>query len=211
MKKYRLITILILILTMLYTVYFNKKQSINTKILDKITLPIDLETFQQHNNDNDLTTTDKTKLKETYFQSMAYKHQQGDILYLTLIDGTNFHHPKTCYKNSGYTIKDLNDNIFIIKNKEIRTYTLLLEKANEKVLMFYWIVLNKEIIDWNKQKVEKFLSSLQNKNTDSLFIRIDIPIKNNIAESKKIAQEFITELSNQSDPNILSNIFGRIN
>lgn len=139
-----------------------------------------------------------------------YVNKQGKNLLFIILDAGNFHHPKVCFTSSGFKLKELNDTEFNALNRTFKAHTLYAQRGKESFLIFYWIVIDKNIAhEWIEQKVRQLYFSMFNKKRVGLMIRIDIPTREeNIKDALALAKHFINDLSEILKKEQLDYIFG---
>jgi EpsI family protein len=139
-----------------------------------------------------------------------YQSRKGDQLLLLILDAGNFHNPKVCYTSSGFTVKELGDVDFKAKNTAFKANALLMERQNAGMNMFYWLCINKKIVDWTGQKMIELWSSLSNKKKTGLMVRLEIPAKTkNKEEALALGRDFIHALSRSLATEQKEYLFGK--
>lgn len=135
---------------------------------------------------------------------------KSDIIYVTLIDAGNFHHPKACFSGAGYVPEDLDDAIFTVGNMTFKAKAIFFKKEGDDILVIYWMCVNKERVDWNQQKLKSFLVSLFGKKEAGFIVRLDIPTtETNIPASKTAAQDLVQSLYKNMPKHEAEYIFGK--
>ena len=140
----------------------------------------------------------------------VYSNPQGRELLLLILDAGNFHNPKVCYGATGFIANDLPDTQLRVPTKQFKATTVYLTKNNTNLVLTYWLCINKKLVGWTGQKIQEFFYSLLNKKKAGLMVRVDVPTFSNDKENAiRLAQTFITDLSNQHSPGENEYLFGK--
>ena len=140
-----------------------------------------------------------------------YFNDYGDDLLFILIDAGNFHHPRVCFRSSGFQIKNLDDTELAISGKRVMAKTLLATRGKQdNFVILYWIVINKKLVNWTGQKIQDLIFSLLNKDKIGIMGRLDIPIAdaNDIGYARLLAYSFIRDISRGLSKEERAYIFG---
>lgn len=139
-----------------------------------------------------------------------YEDHRGNQLLLLILDAGNFHNPKVCFGNTGYSVKDLGQTNFTINNSSFKANTLHMEKAAHTMVMYYWLCLDKKTVNWAEQKILELWSTLFHKKKTGLMIRLEIPAKNKTREECfAFAGDFMQTLSNHLTSEQREYLFGQ--
>lgn len=139
-----------------------------------------------------------------------YTDSKGQELLLLILDAGNFHNPKVCYGASGFVASDLADTSFRAGTRQFNAATLYLEKGETRLVLIYWLCINKKLTGWAGQKTRELFSSLLNRKKAGLMVRIDIPVSpENKKSSAELARSFIAGLSAQLSPEQNEYLFGK--
>ncbi len=208
----KIITIIILSVTLIMIHAFPKAQYVGTDFISRLDVPLELFDWEgQDISYQVIASLDKhpDKFSNTAL-AYQYKNKEQRNLVFIILDAGNFHYPNGCFIGAGYDITDLQDTEFRINSRSLKAHTLLTEKNNEKSLSFYWIIIDKNIADkWINQKLKQLYFSLLNKERVGLMVRIDIPTGDvNIEETIQLAQKFINHLSQSLPSEQADYIFG---
>ena len=140
----------------------------------------------------------------------SYTDFRGKSLLWIMLDAGNFHNPKVCFESSGFKAVDLPDAELTLGNRIIKATTLYFENGAESYFVIYWICIDKNLVDWKKQKLIQLWHSLSNKEKTSLMIRFDVPMpledKN---EAVNLVNDFISHISSRIEPEQAEYIFGK--
>ena len=121
-----------------------------------------------------------------------YGNQAGRSLLFLVLDAGNFHHPKVCFRSSGYEIRENVEQKLDLLDGRLDAKYLVTERGGESFLIVYWICINKKQVDWTEQKFQQLWYSLFNKKKVGLMGRLDIPLGEAGLESGiELAEEFI--------------------
>ncbi len=104
-----------------------------------------------------------------------YTNATGQSLLFLVMDAGNFHHPKVCFGSSGFTVQDLPDTRLATGERTVAAKTLYARRGQEGFVVIYWMVIDRQRVDWTGQKVSQFWSSLLGKNRVGLIGRLDTP------------------------------------
>ncbi len=183
-----------------------------TSILKDLNMPFSLSNWQSVDYSNNLSTTkdDRFNFLSGAF-ARIYGTREGKSLLLLILDAGNFHHPQLCYGGSGFKIKELSNAELRTPAKNLYSKTFLAEKANgETFVVMYWMVINKQKVDWTTQKLTQLWHSLFNKNHVGLMTRLDIPVTDgNVANAVTLGQKFISDLSKEMPTEKQEWVFGK--
>lgn len=155
--------------------------------------------------------------------SYEYTNAAGEIVYFSILDAGNFHNPKICMGGAGYINREMPDVMLTIKDhaagpagsgeaadRGLRATAVYFGKGNEGILTAYWIMIDKEQVDWTKQKMKEFFYSLLNKRKVGLMVRLDIPTSDQgIPRAQELAREFVAALYPQLPLEQREYIFGK--
>lgn len=108
------------------------------------------------------------------------------------------HAPQVCFTTQGWHIL-INDKIdLVVATKIIKVNRLLLEKAGEKKLVYYWYQTAKEsYAELFLMKLALLKNSLTNREQEdgrNLFVRIITPITNNQEQAAVVLTEYLAPL-----------------
>jgi len=114
-------------------------------------------------------------------------------------EGQQIHSPKNCMPGSGWNITETSlDDITLKGNasKKIKVIKLLLEKDNQKQVVFYWYQSNGRFISSEySQRIYMVIDSITKHRTDGSFIRLISPVINNDEEmAVKHLKDFTAQL-----------------
>lgn len=139
-----------------------------------------------------------------------YVSDLGDSLLLLVLDAGNFHHPKVCFKGSGFLPRPIDDIEMNAAGRKFKAHALFMGKGKESTLVVYWITINGKSVDWTEQKIKQLFYSMLNKKKIGLMGRLDIPAReNNIESAVKLAQSFIRDLSQHLPAEQADYLFGK--
>jgi EpsI family protein len=125
-----------------------------------------------------------------------YQDRKGRQLMLLILDAGNFHNPKVCYGSSGFAVKELDAVDFTVGNVSVKANTLLLQRQKSNLVMFYWLCIDKKMVNWSEQKFLELWYSLTNTKKAGLMIRLDVPATGiTPQECAKTAGDFIRALN----------------
>ncbi len=183
-----------------------------SNIIPKLHIPYTIKGWKS----NDISREVNLKKDDRYnfigdIFARHYFNSYGDNLLFLLIDAGNFHHPRVCFRSSGFNVKSLDDTELFVSGGKIMAKTLLAKRREkENFVIIYWIVINKKQVDWTGQKFQEIIFSLLNKNKVGIMGRIDIPIAdaNDISYAKLLACDFIRDISYGLSKDDKAYIFG---
>lgn len=202
MKTYKFHIVSFILLTTIFLCFlFPRNKYQGTSILSDLHMPLTLtDQWQSTDYSTKLSTTKDERFN---FLSGAfariYGTREGKSLLILILDAGNFHHPKLCYASSGFKIQELDDTFFQTQNKALKVKTFLAEKnraSGEAIVVMFWMVINKQKVDWTEQKLTQLWHSLFNKKQVGLMIRLDIPVVDGKSdEAVAFGKRFIHDLS----------------
>jgi EpsI family protein len=209
------ITSLILVMTILISFALPRQKYQGTSILQNINIPLTLsDQWQSVDYSMNLSTTkdDRFNFLSGAF-ARIYGTREGRSLLLLILDAGNFHHPQLCYGSSGFKIKELDETALQTQNKTLRVKTFVAQKNaqnGEAIVVMFWMVINKEQVDWTEQKLTQLWHSLFNKKQVGLMTRLDIPVSNGqIDQAIEYGQRFIRDLGGAMPTEKQEWIFGK--
>jgi EpsI family protein len=140
-----------------------------------------------------------------------YANKAGQNLLFIILDAANFHHPKVCFTEAGFKIRELPDTTFSLPNRTLKAHTLFTEQGRDTYLSFYWIVIDKNVVhEWIEQKFKQLFFSLFGKQRVGLMVRIDIPVKEDeIGDAMLIAKQFVGDLDSSLNSEQFDYILGK--
>ncbi|WP_456432637.1 exosortase C-terminal domain/associated protein EpsI [Thermosulfuriphilus sp.] len=134
-------------------------------------------------------------------QHLLRTYQGGDGYLLTLYigyfedqeEGQMIHSPKHCLPGSGWFPLNSEEIALSFRGKEVRINRLLLDKAGQKMLVYYWYQGRGRIVA-NEYRDRLYLlwDKLLKRRSDESLVRISLPYRDQGAE--KAALEFIQAL-----------------
>jgi len=139
-----------------------------------------------------------------------YFSKYGDRGMFLMLDAGNFHNPKVCYGASGYKAMDIQQPEYKLSDRTLKANAVFFEKPGESYLLIYWITINKQRVDWGKQKLLDLYHSLFNKKKIGLMVRMYIPCtRQTIDSALRTSREFITQLEPNISPSQRDFVFGK--
>ncbi len=125
-----------------------------------------------------------------------YANDRGQNILFLILDAGNFHHPKVCFKSSGYEVKPLEDITLEAAGHPFQAHVLQMNKGLASVLVIYWMCIDQKPVSWAEQKWIQFFYSVFQKQKIGLMGRLEIPIPTgNVEEARNLAQTFIHAIS----------------
>ena len=131
-----------------------------------------------------------------------YKNKRNETIqlyigyYRSQREGELIHSPKNCMPGSGWNIVESSIvTIDVPRQGAKKVIEMLLEKANEKMIMLYWFQSRGRIISseyW--QKIYLVIDSVVKRRTDGSFVRLIAPVLRNEKETEKYLKDFAKEL-----------------
>ncbi|MDD4938634.1 MAG: exosortase-associated EpsI family protein [Candidatus Omnitrophica bacterium] len=154
MQKTRLAVVITLVAATLAISFLAPKVKYkSTDFLSRINVPFWLEDWQSRDISYQLDLDDPTYGFAGNVFARLYNNRYGENLAFLILDAGNFHNPKVCFGASGYTMKELPDlELTVAGNRRLEAKTIYAGKGGEGYLLVYWICINKEVVDWTKQK-----------------------------------------------------------
>lgn len=206
---------LILVMTILISFALPRQKYQGTSILQDLNMPLTVgDQWQSADYSMNLSTTkdDRFNFLSGAF-ARIYGTREGRSLLLLILDAGNFHHPQLCYGSSGFKIKELDETALQTQNKTLRVKTFLAQKdaaSGEAIVVMFWMVINKEQVDWTEQKLTQLWHSLFNKKQVGLMTRLDIPVSDGqIDQAIEYGQRFIRDLGGAMPTEKQEWIFGK--
>ncbi len=209
----KIVLALCIILSGIYFIYFTPKKKYRSrkeavKILNSIPKEFSVWKGIDIENIENKFKGDFYNFLNRVFVRKYSRNNKKDFLYLIILDAGNFHYPKVCFKGAGYKTSTYTIKSLKIKGKELKLFSQLNQKGNEKILTLYWIVLDGKVVNsWEEQKIRQFFYSLFNKKHVGFMIRIDIPLIDE-EKTKNDINEFLSELYDNMHPKDRKYIFG---
>jgi len=209
MKKPFLITILLLV-TIVVSFLIPKPKYVSLNILDTLDIPTIFPGWRSVDVSKQLNLKDDRYNFISDVFARMYQNLEGEQLLFLILDAGNFHNPKVCYTSSGFAIKELGKIDFMIKNDVFQATGLSMEKPNLRMNMFYWLCIDKKIVDWTGQKMIELWSSLSNKKKAGLMVRLEIPSDSKTSEEAlALGRDFIKTLNRFLTPEQREYLFGK--
>jgi len=210
MKQTRLVIAILLVMAGIFVSYaLPKRKYKSLDILSKVQMPVRVSGWQSRDASQQFNPND---LRYNFIQRMlarVYWNKYGENVIFMILDAGNFHNPKVCYGSAGYAFKDLPQLEFEVKGRRFKAVTVLFNKDKEQILVVYWLVINKKVVDWTKQKLIELWYSLTGKRKAGLMVRLEIPvISGRVEEELKLAKEFIADIAERFSDEELEYVFG---
>lgn len=206
-RSYLILALLMAALLLSYST--PRKKYVSPGILKTIHLPDQTGSWSGENFENNLRLGEGLL---TYLSDIKTKKylRNGQVLYVTLMDAGNFHHPKLCFTGSGYTAEDLQDTTFQIQKRSFKAPTVFFKKPNESILVMYWLCVDQERVNWAQQKTREFWYALLGKKRTGFIVRLDIPtLEQDIPAAVQAAQNLVESLAETIPPDQAAYIFGK--
>jgi hypothetical protein len=182
----------------------------STDILQNIKIPGAFSYWQSKDASNSFNLNDLRYNFISRIFARNYISKYGDRVMFLMLDAGNFHNPKVCFGSSGYTAMDIPQPEYKLSDRTLKANAVFFEKPGESYLLIYWITINKQRVDWGKQKLLDLYHSLFNKKKIGLMVRMDIPCtKQTIDIALRTGKDFITHLEPAIDPSQRDFVFGR--
>ncbi len=167
-------------------------------VLSSIQIPFFFEAWRGRDVAKQLNLEDERFKFISRVLAREYFDPQGKNLLLLILDAGNFHHPKACFTGSGFTLRELPDTPITAAGRTIYAKTLFAQRKDEGFVILYWMVINQEVVDWNRQKLAQLWYSLIGRERVGLMIRLDIPTNEaEIPQALERARSFIASASSQ--------------
>lgn len=148
----------------------------------------------------------------------VYRAPSGCSLLFLILDAGNFHNPKVCFGAGGFAAADLPRASFKIKDHALKAHAVFFEKPGDTIqgrpgesyLVIYWLTINKEPVDWTRQKWLELKYALFNKEKTGLMMRVDIPVaRESLPAALSCAREFLSAVAASLPPEQAEYVFGR--
>lgn len=214
MKRSSLLSFL-LVLTIAVSFLPPKQKYASLNILGELNLPTEFPGWTSIDFSKELNLQDDRYNFISDIFARVYRNRKGEQLLLLVLDAGNFHNPKVCYRSSGFSVKELGNVNFTTPNTAFKATALLMERQRLGMYMFYWLCIDKKIVDWTGQKITEFWSSLSQKRKTGLMVRIEIP-SNDKSQSNRtpedslaLGREFIQALNNSLTTEQKEYLFGK--
>ena len=181
-----------------------------TGILENITLPAAAGDWNGEDVRQEMNLGQDRYFYIHGVKTKKYTNAKGDVVYFTVMEAGNFHHPRTCFSSSGYEGADMADTALETSGGNFQVSTLFFKKKGEELIVMYWICLNKERVDWTRQKIKEFWYSLVGGGKAGLCMRLDIPAsQDNFRPALSAAQNFIKTISASIPSETAQYLFGK--
>ena len=150
----------------------------------------------------DQKTLDVLKSSQDVWRTYSNKEGQKISLFVAYFNdqkyGAQIHSPKHCLPGGGWKIiKKEKHNMQIIEssnnNLEMNKFVNSNGRQNELMLYWFW-TRSGPITSELGLKIDLAKNSLLRKPTDAAFVRINLPVINNMQETTEIASNFISEI-----------------
>lgn len=190
-----------------------KYESLN--ILSNLNMPVEFAGWKSTDISKQLNIREGDLKDDRYnfvndIFARVYKNNKGQELLLLILDAGNFHNPKVCYTSSGFAIRDMGEVNFQTNEKTFHATALQMSKQEYQMSLFYWLTIDKKIVNWTGQKITEFWSSLLNKKKAGLMVRLEIPsLKGREGDSLLLGRDFIQTLDQELNTEQKEYLFGR--
>jgi EpsI family protein len=188
---------------------FPRSQYSGTDILSRLQVPSQMKSWNSRDLSDTLDPKDvRYNFKDRVF-SRQYTNDLGESLVFFILNAVNFHHPQTCFGNSGYEVKPQQDLEINANGRRFKAHVLFMKKKQGSLLVVYWICIDKKTVDWTEQKFDQFFYSLFNKKKAGLMGRLDIPAsEENLQQAARLAKDLIGDVSRNMRPEEADYLFG---
>ncbi len=206
------IAIILLLPTIIYCFAFPKAKYTSTDIFSRLEIPYEIDMWKGVDSEQEWKLEDEEYNYISQILEREYIHENNKNLFLLLLNAGNFHNPKVCYNGAGFKVRELEDTEFHVLDCTFRAHTLYAQNDTEGYLLVYWMCIDKNIVDWTKQKVKQLWFSFFHEESLGLMIRLDIPSsEDTINDAVMLAKEFVTDLSKVMRPEDVQYLFGSQN
>lgn len=205
-----ILAILLVVISLSWIYVFKKNQTYQAAgIFQKLDLPRQIDGWNGQEVKQDLQLGQGLFSYIGAYQMLKYKHQDGRIIFVTLMDAGNFHHPKLCFKGSGYVAQEHANTLLNLQHKTMSVETTFFKKPRENTLVIYWLTVNQHHVNWTEQKAWDLLFRLLGKKREGLIVRIDVLTgSQGVNQSIEAVKDFTRSLSEHVDENTRLYLFG---
>ncbi len=181
-----------------------------TEIISKINLPQTLAGWNAEDITDEYAQNQKNMNFIGHVLVREYDKDQGPLLYVFILDGDNFHHPKTCVGGAGFDAEDLPEMTFSVPHHTWKAKAVYFSKKDEGFLTLYWICIDKEEVGWGGQKLKTLWDALTQKKKTGVMVRIDITTTRELlGQAGQYAQELLTAIAAQIPASQQDYLFGK--
>ncbi|MCF6151603.1 MAG: EpsI family protein [Candidatus Kuenenia stuttgartiensis] len=199
----------ILAVTIIWISVFPKPKYTAPDVLSRLSIPYKLNEW------TGVDTEIKWNIEDDIYNFLSqafdreYMSADNKNLFLLMLNGSNFHNPKICFRGAGFTTKELDNIRFQTLNSTFNARSLYAESGNEGFLIIYWMCVDGRVVNWTEQKLKELYYTLIDRNRASLMVRLDIPCKEGeIDNAVVMATKFVDNLSRSIKVDQSKYIFG---
>jgi EpsI family protein len=177
--------------------------------IEHLSIPLEIKSWQGEDIASVVDPADdRFRFVNDIFARYYVNKKEDNILFL-ILDAENFHHPKTCFTSSGFSIRDLPTEKLTMNGHEIEAKTFYAWDKKQSFLILYWMMVNGKQTDWREQKWTQLWRSLFNHNETALMVRLDVPVKKSTQDALKKARQFLNDVSAASPPDQMAFVLGK--
>jgi EpsI family protein len=211
MKTRCSIAILLLLTAVVISFALPKPQYESPDIIGTLNIPASPRGWQSKDmaRELNLRRDDRYNFISDVFARL-YGTRRGESLLFLVLDAGNFHHPRICFRSSGFTVRELEDTEFSIKDKTFQGKTLFAKKGRGGFVVIYWLIINKHQVGWTEQKFQQLWYQLVNKEKIGVMGRLDIPVQDDDTQAAvRLAQRFLRDVSREISNDDAQYMFGQ--
>uniref|UniRef100_A0A831UCP4 EpsI family protein n=1 Tax=Geobacter metallireducens TaxID=28232 RepID=A0A831UCP4_GEOME len=124
-------------------------------------------------------------------------HQVGIYIgyYGTQREGGQIHSPQICLPAAGWVkVSETTDTVTVDRLGPVRYVKALYQKGSEKEIFAYWYRMkDTNITSEYELRIYRFLNALRYGRNDAAFIRISVPVRNDVDSANLAAQGFMRD------------------
>jgi EpsI family protein len=206
----RILTVLIMLFMTAVGAYVLPNHRIQrSQYIDHLAIPLEIKTWQGENIASLVDTSDDRFRFVNDIFARYYVNQKEDNILFLILDAENFHHPKTCFTSSGFSVRDLPTEKLSMNGHQIEARTFYAWDKKQSFLILYWMMVNGKQTDWREQKWTQLWRSILNQNDTALMVRLDVPVRKSTQDALKKAQQFLNDVSEVSPPDQMAFVLGK--
>ncbi len=211
MKKSLLIVTILIVLTAALSYGLARTKYVGTDVLARLEIPYRLDNWTGQDVKIELNPNDQRYFFISGIFSRVFTNKYNEGLLFIVLDANNFHNPKVCFRGAGYEVKEVPDVALTLPDKRvIKATSLYAKKADDALLVSYWICINGKVVDWNRQKLYQLWFSLFGKKKTGYMIRFEIATPfERLDNARKIADDFARNLFSKLSAEQAAYIFGK--
>lgn len=210
-KKRHIVVIIMLAAAATVSFLLPKPKYESPEVISRLNLPMRFSGWHGRDISSKLDPNDPRYNFISEVMARIYANKYGESVLCIILDAANFHNPKACFGGSGFQARDVG-NVQLFDKGGLNGHMVFFSKGNDSgnsVLVIYWMCVNKEPVDWGRQKFLELWYSVFHRQKIGVMVRLDVPTREErIDNALKLAREFLSSARAAMPEEMSGYVFG---